>query len=212
MDEQLWVTDPNEPPPTILLVDDTPVIRQFLRALLEGMPCRILEAANGREALRIVQDERPTLVLMDVEMPEMGGLEACRRMKDDPATADIPVLMVTVLSEPENVLKGFRAGAVDYLTKPIQPEELLARVGVHLELQRRIRAEQHLVQELKSALAHVKVLAGLIPICAGCKKIRDDRGFWQQVEEYISNHSDAVFTHGLCPDCIRKYFGDLPPA
>ena len=58
----------------------------------------------------------------------------------------------------------------------------------------------------------IRKLEGLIPICAGCKKIRDDRGFWQQVEEYISNHSDAVFTHGLCPDCIRKYFGDMPPA
>ena len=72
--------------------------------------------------------------------------------------------------------------------------------------------ERRLLAELQAASEQVRHLSGLIPICAGCKKIRDDRGFWQQVEEYISNHSDAVFTHGLCPDCIRKYFGDMPPA
>jgi hypothetical protein len=134
-------------------------------------------------------------------------------------------------------VEGFAVGAADFVTKPFQPEELVARVRTHVELRRlrvrleqqaadlqrvnsllqsdiveRIRAEEALRTinaDLATALANVKSLSGLLPICASCKRIRDDEGYWSRVETYIEKNSGAKFTHGLCPACLEEYSADL---
>ena len=141
-------------------------------------------------------------------MPGMDGYEVCEALKQDPLTREIPILFISCRGGVEDIARGLEAGALDYISKPFEPLELLARVKTHLELHRRRSQERRLIKDLQAALEHVKQLSGLLPICAHCKKVRDDQGFWQQVERYISAHSEATFSHGLCPDCIPMYFPD----
>lgn len=112
--------------------------------------------------------------------------------------------MLTSRNEQSDIVEGLRAGADDYLVKPWDAAELHARVEVGcrmVSLQDRL-AEK--IQELQEALNQVKALEGILPICSFCKKIRDDRNYWRQVEDYISSHSEARFTHSVCPECIKS--------
>jgi DNA-binding response OmpR family regulator len=142
---------------------------------------------------------------MDVMMPVMDGFEACRRIKADPRTQDIPILFLTALADTEALLHGFEAGGVDYVAKPFHPEELRARVTTHVALKQARDQERILRGQLEEALASIKQLSGLLPICANCKKIRDEQGEWNPLEVYISEHSEADFTHGICPDCAKAF-------
>ena len=114
------------------------------------------------------------------------------------------IILLTALGGRQNIIQGLQAGADDYITKPFDREELRARLEVGrriVELQRSL-AER--VQQLEDALARVKQLQGLVPICSYCKKIRNDQNFWQQVDTYVSEHSEAQFSHGICPECYEK--------
>jgi response regulator RpfG family c-di-GMP phosphodiesterase len=162
------------------------------------------------------------LILLDVMMPEMDGFEVCRQLKQNPETDAIPILFLTAKSEPDDIIRGLQEGAVDYLTKPFNPPELLARVKTHLalqkvkadllrskaELERKNRDLERLLTENQKALSEIKTLRGILPICSSCKKIRDDEGYWTQIEAYIQDHSLAEFTHSLCLDCARKLYPD----
>ena len=205
---------------TILVADDNPAVLEPLTYILAAEGYVVHPADGGESALAVIAACEPELILLDVYMPGLDGFEVLRRIKARAETPDVPVIFISAGTEVEQRVQGLRLGAVDFITKPFQPEELLARVHTHLELRRtsealrreigeRKRAEaerERLITELQSALAEVKTLTGIIPICAGCKKIRDDRGFWDQVESYISKHSFAKFSHGLCPDCADVYF------
>lgn len=153
------------------------------------------------------------LILMDVLMPDLDGVAACRRIKQQAHLQDIPIIMVTAKNDLNNLKEAFSAGAMDYINKPVNSVELLARVTSALllksEMDRRKQREAELSrsnEDLQRALREVKVLRGLIPICASCKKIRNDGGFWQQIEEYIGEHSEAEFSHGLCQPCLKKLY------
>src|SRR4051794_38461731 len=115
------------PRPTILVVDDTPANLDMLIGLLEQQGYDVLAAASGEVALRVAASARPQLILLDVLMPELDGYETCRRLKASPETADIPVLFTSALNEVDSVVRGFEAGAVDYISKPLQAQEVLAR-------------------------------------------------------------------------------------
>jgi response regulator RpfG family c-di-GMP phosphodiesterase len=132
----------------------------------------------------------------------------------------VPVIFITARHETEAVMEGFQVGGADYITKPFNKDEVLTRIRFHLEnsfLHRALR-ERNLElekvnaeltlrkQELEDALANVKTLRGLVPICAYCKKIRDDKGFWDRVETYVEKRSEASFSHGICPDCVKRHF------
>ncbi len=118
----------------ILIVDDTASYRRILRQILIESGCRVLEAKDGESALAIIQQIHPTLILLDVKMPGIDGFETCSRIKQNPETADIPVIFMTSLAEIEHKLEGLKVGGVDYITKPFQPEEILYRVKIHLKL------------------------------------------------------------------------------
>ena len=120
----------------ILIVDDTPDNLALLSDALDEVGYMVLVALDGLSALNRIQRRRPDLILLDAMMPRLDGFETCQRIKADPATADIPVLFMTALTDSEHVVKGFEAGGIDYVTKPINTEEVLARVASHLRTAR----------------------------------------------------------------------------
>lgn len=194
----------------VLIADDDPVSRLMLAALLKKAGYETEEAVNGMEAWRAMQrPDAPKLAIIDWIMPEIDGLDVIRRIRTLPGGHFPFLILLTACGKMADILAGFQAGANDYLTKPYHAEELQARIEVGrrmIDLQDRLTAK---IAELGQALEQIKILTGIIPICAGCKKIRDDAGYWQQVEMYISNHSDAKFTHGICPECEKRLYAEL---
>ncbi len=132
----------------ILLVDDTPANLNVLCELLEARGCRISMAPSGSVALRLVPEVQPDLILLDVLMPDMDGYEVCRRLKENEATRDVPIIFITANSFTEGVMAGFQVGGVDYIAKPFQSEEVRVRVQTHLQLSRLRRELQYKNEEL----------------------------------------------------------------
>ena len=203
----------------VLIAEDDALINAGTATQLRRLGYAVsAQAYDGPQAVALTRQSHPAVVLMDLQMidPDTGredpqaGLKAARALRD---SCPVAVVLLTAHESPELIRQASEAGVSAYVVKPVQDNDLnraisiaRARFADFLEL-RRLSAElQSRNQELQEALAKVSTLSGLLPICAGCKKIRDDRGYWQQVEFYIQNHSDAKFTHGLCPDCcIRLY-------
>jgi DNA-binding response OmpR family regulator len=186
----------------ILVVDDQPANLKVLLSFLQEHDYRVYMVDSGQRALNIIPKIQPDLILLDVMMPGMNGFEICRKIKKDENLASLPVIFMTALDSVADKMAGFAAGAVDYITKPFQQAEVLARINTHITLQKREK-------ELKQALEEIKTLNGILPICSYCKQIRNDEGYWQQVEEYISEHSKALFSHGVCPNCYKKVIKHL---
>lgn len=191
---------------TILIVDDHPATCKLLEDIL-GHHYHVLRAVNGREALDLAQaNPQIDLVLLDIIMPGMNGYEVCQRLKEDERTRDIPVVFLTVMEEDHDEARGFAVGVSDYIVKPISRLRLLARVKNQLALHQKQRELEIKNRELEEVLAQVKVLHGILPICSFCKQIRNDHGAWQRLEEYIQLHSDAEFSHGICPKCAQEKY------
>jgi len=205
------ILDPNplEKAPLILVVDDIPKNLEVIGNILSLEDYQISIAGDGQRAWNIIQRISPDLILLDIMMPNIDGYTLCRRIKTLEDKKDIPVIFITAKTETEDLVKGFESGAVDYITKPFNAAELSARVRTHIALYRAKKRNEFLIEELQTALAQVKRLSGLLPICSCCKKIRDDAGYWSQVEAYISAHMDVRFSHGICPSCVREQYPDL---
>ncbi|MBF0510189.1 MAG: response regulator [Deltaproteobacteria bacterium] len=205
--------DRDEKKPVILIVDDVPKNLEVLGIILKREDYRISVASGGEQALAIVKEIVPDLILLDIMMPDIDGYEVCKTLKASLLTRDIPIIFLTAKTESQDIVNGFQVGAVDYIAKPFNSAELLARVHTHLELkavkdnqQKLIAGQKQLIAKLEDALGQVKQLSGFIPICSHCKKIRNDEGFWQQVEEYVASHTEAQFSHGICPECLRRLY------
>lgn len=194
----------------LLLAEDDLTTRRVLQAIVPRWGYEVTTAADGQEAWRVLEHpDAPKLVLLDWEMPGMDGLEVCRRIRARPTPVPPYIVLLTARGQPAEIVAGFRAGANDYVAKPYDNEELQMRLGVGrrmLELQEALTAR---VAELQAALAHVKQLQGLLPICMYCHKIRTDASHWDRLETYISAHSDAEFSHGICPVCLERHCADL---
>jgi two-component system, response regulator PdtaR len=190
-----------------LIAEDEPLVSTVIENELDMIEVNVVgRAADGREAVSLTGALNPDVVLMDIEMPEMNGIDAARHIQDWHPT---PVVMLTVYSAQMTINQAAAAGAGAYVIKPPRASDLerailIARARFHdlMEL-RRLNAD------LKHALAHVKRLQGLLPICMFCHKIRTDRTSWEQLEMYISEHTDATFTHGICPTCLKHHFPEL---
>jgi DNA-binding response OmpR family regulator len=199
----------------ILLVDDEPVNIQLLKGALSG-DYEIFSSLNGFNAIDQIKSLMPDLILLDVMMPEMNGFDVCRVLKSDEACSAIPVIFLTAMDTIDGEAQGLGAGGIDFLTKPVNLNLLKLRIRNHLELKHRndvIREQRDLLarqkEELEAACGRIKRLEGIIPICMHCKSIRIDRDSWQRLEQYITEHSDALFSHGICPDCIAKYYPEI---
>ena len=189
----------------VLIAEDDPSTRRTLESMLISHGYDIVSTCDGREAWQKLQSGDPTgLVVLDLMMPNMDGLEVCRRIRRSPHLQSIYIILLTAKGRREDILAGFSAGADDYISKPFDREELRARIAVGariVELQMDLARR---VKELEDALSEVGRLQGLLPICSYCKRIRDDKNYWKQVEEYITERSEAQFTHGICPDCYER--------
>ena len=142
------IRNENETKPLVLVVDDNEQNLELILAYLEDVDCQTISAANGIEALDIVRKKLPDLVLLDVMMPKISGFEVCRRMKNDPQTADIPIIMVTALNELADIEKAINSGTDDFLSKPVNKWELITRVKTMLKL-------KHLTDRLERTLAYL---------------------------------------------------------
>ncbi|HEV3119918.1 MAG TPA: response regulator transcription factor [Gemmataceae bacterium] len=187
----------------VLIADDDRVTCRMLEAIVSEWGAQPRVARDGTSAWEILQEkDAPKLAILDWLMPGIDGLEVCRRIRALPAGQQTYVILLTVKGNRADIVEGLRSGADDYLAKPFDPEELQAR----LQTGKRIITLQHglasKVEELEGALARVEQLQGLLPICSYCKRIRDDQNYWQQVEGYITTHSNARFTHSVCPACF----------
>ena len=168
MDKNLSATE------SILLVDDNPTNLQVLFQTLEGVGCKLLIAKNGEMALSIAGKALPDLILLDIMMPDIDGYEVCRQLKTNPKTSDIPVIFLSALGDTEDKVKGLQLGAVDYITKPFQPDEVIARVNTHLTIHRLKREVGNQKDQLEHELEVVsevqrKLLPKQLPVIEGFK-------------------------------------------
>jgi sigma-B regulation protein RsbU (phosphoserine phosphatase) len=194
----------------ILVADDDPTGATILARSLARWGLDVVVAHDGDEAWRIIeQDGGIAMAILDWMMPCADGPELCRRIRQDERHAHMYIILLTSRDSRADVVAGLDAGADDYLIKPFDLEELRARVHVGvriLTLQDRLT---ELVAELQEALSKVKQLSGLLPICSYCKRIRGDENYWERVESYISEHTDAKFSHGICPQCYDTVVAQL---
>ena len=194
----------------VLIAEDDSVSRRLLQAALIKWGYDVTVTTNGKEAWQMVQSPgAPTLLILDWLMPEMDGVEICREARQNPLLKSSYIILLTSRGSKEDIVKGLEAGADDYVTKPFDHGELRARVQVGSRVVQLQGALADRVQELEEAIASVKTLQGLLPICCYCKKIRDDGNYWHRVESYISGHANVRFSHGICPDCSDKLKADL---
>jgi sigma-B regulation protein RsbU (phosphoserine phosphatase) len=194
----------------VLIADDERTTAAIVARAFQRWSLDVTVVHDGGSAWDVLKGEdAPRFAILDWMMPVMDGVEICRRLREDPATSGVYVMLLTGRDSRADVVAGLDAGADDYLVKPCDSEELRARIQVGLRL---LKLQEHLserVAELQDALTRVKQLSGLLPICSYCKRIRSDGNYWQQVESYVSQHSDAQFSHGICPDCYTNVWAQI---
>ena len=187
----------------ILIADDDPISRRLALHALSGCGADVTSAEDGHAAWQQIQERtQSTVLILDRMMPGIDGVDLCRRARLLPTFPPLYILMVTSASETADVTAGLDAGADDYVVKPFKAAELKARTQVGMRMVALQETMARRLAELEAALANVKQLRGLLPMCSYCKKIRVDNTYWQQLEGYLADHSDAEFSHGICPECF----------
>jgi sigma-B regulation protein RsbU (phosphoserine phosphatase) len=187
----------------VLIAEDDPISRRLLQSALLDWgyePVVVADGLAGWEALQ--GQDAPNLAILDWCMPELDGLEVCRRARAKQTEQSVYLILLTARDSRSDVVAGLQAGANDYVTKPFDREELRSRIAVGCQVVALQQSLAKRVRELEEALSHVKQLRGILPICAYCKKVRNDSNYWQQVESYLLEHSELMLSHGICPDCL----------
>jgi DNA-binding response OmpR family regulator len=189
----------------ILIADDDPVSVCGLHGLMQSWGYDTVMTEDGTAALRVLAaPDAPKLALIDWEMPGLQGPDVCRQVREWHAADSPYLILVTSRNSRTDVIAGLDAGADDYLVKPFDPGELRARVQAGVRIVQLQSGLAEKVAQLETALSKVRRLTGLLPICAYCKAIRDDSDYWHRVEEYVSEHADVQFSHGICPKCLEQ--------
>ncbi|MFZ5439401.1 MAG: response regulator [Myxococcota bacterium] len=197
------------PRPRVLLAEDENVTRRLLEAQMTRFGFEVVSVSDGLKAWEVLQGPNaPSLVVLDWNMPGLDGPEICRKIRETPRDGYTYTLLVTARNAKSDVVEGLSAGADDFISKPVEPDELHARLRTG---ERIVRLEQTLAQqvkELREAAEHVQELQGMIPICMHCKRIRNQSQIWEKVETYIEHRSGAKFSHALCSECLEQYYPD----
>jgi phosphoserine phosphatase RsbU/P len=188
----------------ILVAEDDVTSRRMLDAFLVSWGHETVLARDGLEAWELLQnDDSVGVAILDWMMPKMDGLEVCRKIRAAGLQRPLYLIMLTARDSTDDMVAALSDGADEYLTKPFNRDELRSRIQVGL---RTLTLQKNLadrVRELEAALAEVRRLKELLPICCYCKRIRDDHDYWQQVESYLAVHAGVRFTHGICPACFE---------
>ena len=192
----------------ILVVEDDPNVCIVLTARLESLGYHICGTAEtGLEAISGVYRHHPDIVTMDILLKgEMNGIEAAAKIAEG---SDVPIIYMTCLSDQKVFDRAIKTNPYSYITKPYDINELRSAIEIAMVKHEAAKERESLIAQLQKALQEVKTLSGLLPICASCKKIRNDDESWQQIEDYIASHSDADFTHGICPECAHQLYPEL---
>ncbi len=191
----------------VLIVDDDALVCNVIQNELEIIGHRVVgRASDGKQAVELAESLDPDVILMDVSMPEMDGLEAARLIQE---RRPKPVVLLTAHEDPATVEKASRVGVGAFLVKPPYAQELARSLAIAVARFSDLKELRRLNEELQAALNKVRQLSGLLPICSGCKKIRDDQGYWHQVEYYIREHSEVEFSHGICPECYKRLYPEF---
>ena len=192
----------------IMIVEDEVLIAAELEQQLLSFGYRVPAlVTSGERALEKLATIRPDLILMDIKLKgELDGIETAARIL---ASHRIPVVFLTAFADESLLEKAKLSQPFGYLIKPVESRELHSTIAMALYKARLEREKEQLIAELQAALTENKILRGFLPICAHCKKIRDDQGYWEQLEKYITDHSQAMFSHSICPECVGKLYPDL---
>lgn len=195
----------NPDDPRILLAEDHYVSRHLLERNLAHWGYEVITAEDGPSAAAILLGENPPpLAIIDWMMPGVDGLEVCRQVRARADAAYVYLVLLTAKSQKDEIAAGLEAGADDYVIKPFDPDELRARLQVGRRMVALERSLAGKVRDLEAALADVRRLQGLLPICMYCKSVRDDQDYWHQIEAYLHTETGADFSHGICPVCMEK--------
>ena len=189
----------------ILVVEDESIVAMDIAATLRNLGYEVTATVpSGEQAVREVEENMPDLVLMDIVLKgEMDGIVAAERIR---SLFNVPIVFLTAYADKKTLERAKITGPFGYIMKPFEETDLRVALEIALYKANMEAEREQLIAKLQDALDTIKTLSGLIPICASCKKIRDDKGYWQAVEQYIEQHSDAEFTHGICPECLRKLY------
>lgn len=201
-------------PISVLYVEDEPVTRTAVARMLKRRVETLYEAENGKEGLDLFKQYRPNVVISDVRMPVLDGMKMSKEIKL--LDRHSKIILTTAHSDANILLDSIEVGVDKYILKPLDMDSLYSAMDQCAEtvmLERKIQQQSiekdELIAKLQEALDNVKKLSGLIPICSNCKKIRNDEGYWKQIEGYISEHSEARFSHGICPECAKKIYTEF---
>ena len=197
----------------ILVVEDEFIVKSAIIRILKKMGHNVIgDAANGKDGIKKAMELDPDVILMDISMEVMNGIEAAAIIQEKRPT---PIVFLTSHESAEQLEDAIKVGASYYLTKPPKSADLNRALLVALARHNDLKALEEVNKELeiktvelKKALDELKTLRGIIPICSNCKKIRDDKGYWNILESFIEKHSDALFSHSVCPDCMKELYGD----
>lgn len=195
-------------PIDVLIAEDDLTSRVLLENVLRKWGYNVTSTANGEEAWEVLtqRENAPRLLILDWMMPGMDGIELCRRIRQEYPGKAAHIILLTSLSEKQDVVMGLEAGANDYIVKPFDNAELMARVNAGRRFVELQTALEQRLRQLEEALSHIRTLQGIIPICMYCHKVRKDAASWQHIEHYIQEHSGVFFSHGICPECMRQRY------
>ncbi len=192
----------------ILIVEDEGIVVLHIKKALERLGYQVSGVAStGEDAILKAMEDRPDLVLMDIILKgPVDGIDAAEKIR---AIFGIPVIYLTAHTDEMTLERAKATEPFGYIVKPFRKRDLFIAIEFALYKSRAEAEKLMLVKELQDARTHISTLSGMLPICASCKKIRDDKGYWTQIEKYITEHTEVLFSSGLCPDCLKKAYKEL---
>jgi DNA-binding response OmpR family regulator len=191
----------------ILIAEDDSASRRLLATVLKNWRYEVVVTWDGSEAWQALQrHDAPLLAILDWMMPGMEGIEVCKKVRSQLSSGYFYIILLTAMSRREDIVAGLDAGADDYITKPFNLAELRSRVQVGARVVALEAALTQKVQALEEAVVQVQQLQGLLPICMHCKRIRDKSDIWHKVETYMEKHTQVMFSHALCDECLATYY------
>jgi CheY-like chemotaxis protein len=191
----------------ILIAEADPLTAQDIKERLESLNYEVAATAtSAREAIALAQQLKPDLVIMDIQFrSDMDSIEAAQQLR----MLDLAVVFVTGYCDDALLERARSTRPHGYIFKPYDTRNLKTSVELGIYKHRQEQEREMLTQQLEAALANFKLIAGILPICAYCKKVKDHEGVWNQMDTYIMHQTTAFFAHGLCPDCFEKIVGQM---